>query len=311
MIRSNRIAALVALALPLGACSGGGGGAGLGSVPPAPVNPAAQSNTSLTDLRLSETLVGDAARMKYRVSASGTASGFDPNVALVSNTLGVRYDAATQSYTVVGDFTSPAFGPAQRSSSNATLTNYERQSGTKQENLTLFNAGSGNTRLALTYASFGAYQTIDTGTGSDLGVDTVFFNYGVRTSAADMPRTGTANYDTNVDGLFAGSTGVYSLTGDSSFTADFAASTVSATLSLRGEHVVSGATKLFTPQALSGTIRSDTNGQHFSARGGDPNGTSSDMMGMFYGPGAAEIGGVFGISTPEGKGTGAIVGKKR
>lgn len=284
---------------------------GTGAVPPAPLNPVDQHNSSLTDLRFNETLLGDAARMKFRVSASGTASGFDPNVVLVSNNLGVRYDAATQSYTVVGDFTSSTFGPAQRTSSNAALTNYERQSGTKQENLTLFNAGSGNTRLALTYASFGAYQTIDTGNGNDLGVDTTFFNYGIRTSAADMPRTGTATYDTIVDGLFADSSGVYSLSGDSSFVADFAASTVGSTLSLRGEHIVSGADKLFATQSLSGTIRSDSNGQHFSAEGNDRNGTSTSMQGMFYGPAAVEIGGVFGISTAGGKGTGAIVGKKR
>lgn len=307
MIRSNLVAALTALVLPLGACSGGGGG-GIGSAP-APLNPVDQRNASLTDLKVSETLLGNAARMKYRVAASSAASGFDPTVPLVSNTLGIRYDAATQSYTVAGDFTSPAFGPGQRTMSNATLTNYERQSGTRQENLSLFNAGSGNPGLALTYASYGAYQIIDTGSG--VGVDTTFFNYGIRTGATDMPRTGTASYDTIVDGQFADASGVYALGGTGSFEADFAAATVRSTLMLRGEHILSGSDKAFAPLSLDGTIRSETIGQQFSATGGDRNGTNASMQGMFYGPGAVEIGGVFGVTTSDGRGAGAIVGRKK
>ena len=297
--------ALAALTLSLAAC-GGGGGAGPSVGTNVQISPTDQRNASLTDLRVSEGFAGYKGRIRYEVSASGSARNFDGTVPLVSNIAAVRYDAAAQSYTVTGDgLTTPSFGPAQRISGNATLTNSDR-AGTTQQNLTLFNPGAANPRLALTYASFGAYQEIGTATNGSRTVDTTFFSYGVRTTAADMPRTGRASYDTIVDGQFADSTGVYALGGQSSFEADFGASTVTAGMTLQGQNVIDGRGKSFSPMALTGTIRSDTNGFSFSASG-----DGATMGGMFYGPGAAEIAGVFGFRTGDGAGTGAIAGRKR
>lgn len=299
--------ALVALAVALGGCSGGSGGSGPGfiTVPAAPID---QRNAALTDLRFTEAFSGAAGRMRYAVSPTGSASDFDGTVPVSSNILAVRYDAAAQSYTIaMSPFTSPAFGPADRTSSTNTLTNYEKRSGNRQENLSLFNPGAGNPQLVLTYASYGAYQSLTQ--GSPIGVDTIFFAYGVRTVPTDMPKTGTASYTTVVDGQFAGTSGVYAMGGLGSFSADFAASTVQATLQLRGQNVVTSGLRDFGTHALTGTIRSEQTGAFFSAAGGSA-GTTVNMQGAFYGPGAAEIGANFGIINADGRGVGAMVGRK-
>ncbi|WP_333571574.1 transferrin-binding protein-like solute binding protein [Sphingomonas sp.] len=302
--------ALVALAVALGGCSGGGGGGG-SSGPgfiPVPAAPTDQRNTTLTDLRFTEGFAGAAGRIRYAVSGTGSASDFDGTVPVSSNTVAVRYDAAAQSYTIsLSPFTSPSFGPGDRTSSSNTLTNYEKRSGSRQENLSLFNPGSGNPRLVLTYASYGAYQAITQ--GSPIGVDTIFFAYGIRTAPSDMPKTGSASYTTIVDGQFAGASGVYAMGGDSSFTADFAAATVQATLQLRGQNVVTNGLRDFGIHALTGTIRSETTGAVFSAAGGS-NGATVYMQGAFFGPGAAEVGANFGIVNADGRGVGALVGRK-
>ncbi|NLS25474.1 hypothetical protein S2M10_04410 [Sphingomonas sp. S2M10] len=301
--------ALVALAVVLGGCSGGGGGgvSGPGFIP-VPAAPTDQRNATLTDLRFAEGFGGAAGRMRYSISGTGAASDFDGTVPVSSNNFSVRYDAAAQSYTIsMAPFTSPAFGPSDRTSSTNTLSNYEKRSGNRQENLSLFNPGAGNPQLVLTYASYGAYQAITQ--GSPIGVDTIFFAYGVRTAPSDMPKTGTASYTTVVDGQFAGANGVYAMGGQGSFSADFAAATVQATLQLRGQNVVTNGLRDFGTHALTGAIRSEQTGVFFSAAGG-ANGATVNMQGAFYGPGAAEIGANFGIINADGRGVGAMVGRK-
>ncbi|WP_010543374.1 transferrin-binding protein-like solute binding protein [Sphingomonas elodea] len=297
--------ASIVLAVLLGGCSGGGGGPGFIT---APAGPSEQRNLSLTDVRFTEGFTGAGARIRYSVSGTGSAGGFDSGVPLSSNTLAVRYDASTQSYTIAMDqFTSAAFGPADRTSGSNTLTNYEKRVPGRQENLSLFNPGAGNPQLVLTYTSYGAYQSISE--GSPIGVDTIFFAYGVRTVPSDMPKSGTATYTTRVDGQFAGTSGVYALGGDSNFTADFAAATVRATLQLRGQNVVTGGLREFGIHSLAGTIRSESVGVFFNAAGGS-NGTTVNMQGTFYGPAAAEIGANFGMLNADGRGVGVLVGRR-
>lgn len=298
----------VLVGLSCAALSACGGGSGSLSSTPLPPPPAAQSNTSLTDLKVSEDLVGFATVMQFNVLRS--TGGATQRAAAVNSSAIVRYDASKQSYTVVG-LTLPqsTFAAANRQSGESTpvISVYEKVSGNKQENLALFNPGPANTELALTYTSYGALQTI-VDKGASVDVDTAFFAFGVQTATADMPRTGTSNYRTKIDGQFSDAGGVYALSGPSSFSANFGAGTVALNMDLTGQNVVNGLQKSLGTHSIDGLIQY---GNQFggSSRGG---GTYSTVVGgHFYGPAAAEMGGSFSVVGGGGVGSGAIVGKKQ
>ena len=304
-MRYLRAAASVLACAMVAACGGGGGG-GIATTPPPPV---AQNNTSLTNLQFSQDFTAQAGIVQYRL-ARGTGAGSLRGGA-VNGAAQVRYDAASQSYTLIGT-TLPAstFGPGNRAAtgSGPVITVYDKTTGNRQETLALFNPGAGNSELALTYASYGALQTI-TDNGASVDVDTAFFTYGVLTSAADMPRTGSATYQTRIDGQFADATGAYILGGSSSFAADFAAGTIAATITPVGQNVVTGGTKGFGTQTIAGRINSVPVGQQFT--GQTSGGTyAASLTGYFYGPAAAEIAGAFSLTGAGGAGAGVLIGKK-
>jgi len=291
----------------LSACGGAGGS--LTSTQPLPPPPAAQTNTSLTNLQFSEDLVGRATVMQFNVlrsTGSATQRAAGANTSAI-----VRYDASTKSYTLVGtSLPQSTFAAANRQAGDSTpvISVYEKTSGNKQENLVLFNPGTANTELALTYASYGALQTI-VDKGASVDVDTAFFAFGVQTAAADMPRTGTSNYRTKIDGQFSDAGGVYALSGPSSFSANFGAGTFAFNMDLTGQNVVNGAAKSLGAHSINGSI---SMGNQFSGSGASSGGGtySTVLGGHFYGPAAAEMGGTFSVVGGGGVGGGAIVGKK-
>jgi hypothetical protein len=239
---------------------------------------------------------------------SGEASAFGGSASLA-------YDAATGGYTVRdGSGAASSFLPATRNAgdSDADVTVYNQvTSGGVQEQLVLFNPGSGNTVLQLSYVSYGAWQRgVDNGaTGS---VDQKYFVYGVRQSAA-APSTGSASYTTIVDGLWANPGGAYQLGGTSSFTANFSALTVATTLNLTGVRVGDGATKSLGFFNGSGTIAALGGGFNGSlthqGTDGDANVYSGNFAGAFFGPQGQEMGYTFSLTGPGGAAAGAVVGK--
>ncbi|WOK35890.1 transferrin-binding protein-like solute binding protein [Sphingomonas sp. C3-2] len=312
MLEVRNICAIAPFAL-VAACGGGSGGGGGVAVIPTP--PSAQANTTLTDIQYSDTFGGSAAETNYRVSrATGGASLRGQATTISTDGGAVRYDAASRSYTLSGtpSMYSARFGPAHKDDdqSSNVLTVYQKGEGGQQETMVLFNPGDANTELALTYTSYGAFQKINGGVDS-VDVDTAFFSYGIRTTAAQMPRTGQASYTTRIDGQFGDATGVYALGGDSQFTANFSAATFAFSMTPIGQHVQSGARKYFGRQDINGTIKSSIDGgQLFFGDHRTGTGYDSSVDGYFYGPGAAEIGGVFTLTGKDGFGVGAVVGKK-
>lgn len=126
----------------------------------------------------------------------------------------------------------------------------------------------------LSHMRFGAYRDFNVGTGKN---PTYMFALGSITPAADVPTTGTAKYE----GLSVFSTiggGVWD-TGTSSFDVDFGTKHISGKV---------GNSSFEVP--LSATI----NGSSFS---GIQNGVTTS--GHFFGPNAAEMGGVFNGSVVE------------
>lgn len=290
----------------LSACGGGGGG--LSSTPtPTPTPTTPQANATLSALQVSELFDG---RGSYNRFTLGTSGNVISSQGTTSKSMQVRYDATNASYTIVtGDFSDSTFTPSNRSASNsnATLTSYAKTVGSRDEDLVLFNPGTGNPRMALTYTSYGAWQTTITNSSS-LDVNTTFFVFGVKTQQSDLPTTGTATYTTTLDGLFAGTTGVYALGGSSSFSANFGSGTVSFTMNPTGTHILNGSSKSFGSIAGNGAISAATN--DFGASTSTGGSYSATLNGKFFGPSAAEMGASFVLNGPDGKGTGVIVGKK-
>jgi hypothetical protein len=141
--------------------------------------------------------------------------------------------------------------------------------------------------------------------------NTTLFVFGIETLPSDLPKIGTATYATHIDGLFAGTSGLYVLGGNSSFSANFGAGTVSFSMTPVGTNPVDSSTKSFGTLSGTGTINSA--GPSFSADTGTraPGTYGAALLGQFFGPAATEIGGTFTMTGDDGRGTGVLIGKKQ
>jgi|GEM_PF-1007251 len=183
--------------------------------------------------------------------------------------------------------------------SDASRTYYERNEVGGATGF-IFNTGSGNPELQLTYSSFAAFQQIVAG-GTSGQLDPVeYFNFGLVTPAAALPKGGTATYSGIVYGNadVPGLSYVGEISGTSSLEVDFGNSSLDATLNLVAKDGSDTAIGSFSAPAQIGS-----------------NGFSGQLLdGNFFGPNAEEFGAVFNISDsgPAGKMTasGVTVGKR-
>lgn len=246
----------------------------------------------------------------------------------------LSFDAATNTYTYYQiDSNSPPPNPQTRSIFPASesigstgsfeirrhLYNGVLAPSYNQEELWLFIPGSANTTLALSYVSYGI--RILWSTNSPLE-DREHFLFGVYTPTSDLPVSGTASYSGIADGAFTDGAARYTISGTSTLSADFAANTVAASLSLTGTAEIGGATP-FTPVTYSGTGTIARNGSGIDqyhgtlTSSGNPD-YNGAFRGGFFGPAANEFGFLFtfgrgtkSASNPSGgAGVGAAVGKR-
>jgi hypothetical protein len=107
-----------------------------------------------------------------------------------------------------------------------------------------------------------------------------------------MPVSGTGSYSGIIDGYGIGATSAYTVAGTSSFSVNFATGSLVGSLSPVGTNVSTGATNNFGNFAFSGSVGS---GATFT---GDITSSYSSFKGQinggFFGPGAAELVGIFG-----------------
>lgn len=245
--------------------------------------------------------------IKYSRTATG-ASGFG-NLARATTT--VVYDPATDTYTVrdTGSLTTKSsFGPANvdAGASNATFTVYKKVNGSTTETFRRLNQSAGNPLIVLSYVDYGQWRRATTN-GSTTSVNDTYLVWGQRTPAASVPHTGSASYNTVVDGTFINVNGAYAVSGTGTFGADFAAGTISYSSTATGTPEAGGAALNFGTMTGSGSIAFRSAG--FSGTGTtNGSGYAMDVNGNFYGPAVDEIGGVFRIRGGGGNGTGAIVG---
>lgn len=266
-------------------------------------------------MTVSETFAATGSRLALSVAADGTISGTSVSPNGFADGVSLAFDAATGGYTVRdASGTTATFLPATKSpaDSNAVVTSYNVRSGNRTDQLVLFNPGSGNTKLALTYTSYGAWQRrTDDPTTADVARQ--YFVHGVRQSAT-QPSTGSASYTTIVDGLWLTGGSAYNLGGSGTVNANFSALTLSTSMNVVG-------TSLDGQQALqlgsfngSGTIAALGGGfsGNLAHQGtADDGGVySGGFAGAFFGPQGQEVGYTFSLTSPGGGvAAGAVVGK--
>lgn len=193
-------------------------------------------------------------------------------------------------------------------SSNANFTTYRKTfnnlydpSGTQTVVLEMYKPGSGNSELALTYASFGHWATTSPFSTANTPVDQ-YFAYGFLTPNYMLgARTGTAQYDGVVYGAGNNSSAGarYAVSGTSRFMVDFTALQLTGSLSLAGKVISgSGGDVNFGAFDFAGKIAAygSVSDAQFKR---DTLNLGSISVG-FYGPDAREIAAPFSLNVPTG-----------
>lgn len=288
------------VALSLGACSGGGAGAGgVAGTPTPTASPSPTSNTTLADLRVSQSFPNDANGMKLALDLT-TKTGISGTQR--PNALSVSYDAASRSYTVTADGRTQSFGQSEIQTNTNSETIYTRASGSDRDYLTLVKVPYTGT-TATRYVGLAYWQhNVVASTQQDM--DFYIFTYGLATAAAAIPRTGTAAFSTDMFGAVSTpGQEPRSFSGRGDFNVDFGAG-VFATHSYLGERT------LVTNQGVSGGSIEFTGSGQLSSTDGSFSGNAlykgwfgaaaGALNGRFYGPGAEELGASFSGSNAAG-----------
>ncbi|MET3725170.1 transferrin-binding protein-like solute binding protein [Sphingomonas trueperi] len=286
--------------LMLSACSGGGGGAGAGGIGSGGSGglPAAPVNTTLTDLRASQSFANDAA-VNSAVFDLKTSTGIQGTAG--SSNLTVRYDATANSYTVSTADRSQTFGTTDVTTDDATQTIYKKSAGGANEYLTLVKAGYSG--LAATrYVRLGYWQRNLTADGRQ-NTDYVSFTYGLPTPAGTLPRTGTAAYKIDTFGMVSAPGGEpRSIGGSGTFSVDLEQNLFTAHSYLQETQLVhSGGTSGGGIEFnAGGKIAADGSFAGTLGYGGSLGQAGGALAGRFYGPNGEELGATFSANNAAG-----------
>ncbi|NLR37828.1 transferrin-binding protein-like solute binding protein [Novosphingobium sp. ERW19] len=227
--------------------------------------------------------------------------------ALLDTNVEVTYNPTNKSYVLTSKTTGTNFGNAVQLSQTLAAADYKAAESTSTFDVyrgadytaRVFKVGSGNPSIALTYTSFAEVVRTDTVDGRQVATH-YYVPFGGLTPSFQIPRTGSASYSGVVYGY--GRNGATqreaSLSGTSTFTADFAAGTGSAVLALTATDVGNNATSSLGNFTYSGSLAGNCPGcgvgNTFTLRGTGTDVLSTSFLnGMFFGANAAEWGGSF------------------
>lgn len=284
--------------------TGGGGNPTPSPSPsPSPTPPPTGVNTSLDGTLQSETF----ANVASRAAANFTA---DDSTGTVTNkvTAEIIYDAGSRSYrlkTPTGSITF-AQGDIDSSQSNSDVTVYVKTSGNQTDSLTLTRTGAGGVKFSYVGAAFWQRSVVNTTTGTG-AIDSIV--YGVKTPNADVPRTGQASYDLTLYGARTFGPNLFPLAGTGAARVDFG----SGQIFLIGSMQISDGDPGRNVFAFSGdaTLSSSANSFSGSFTFTDFQTFDGQFNGMFFGPGAEELGATWTASDGLGDvATGAILGRR-
>ena len=345
MVKSKPILVL-SIMTALAGCGGSGTGGSPAAVTPPPTptptpTPVpAPTNTTLTNLVASQV---------FSVASASTLARFGG--ALVTPPVGQfqPYNAGPLTFTYeqpVGSYhlnisaNPPRFGPTAA----VTTSNFQTFGAVDGvgSRLILFRPGSTNTTSALSFVSYGLFRSNETVSSSAADLTYRNYIYGLPTAAADVPRTGTATYTTTTDGVWIKTNEDFNaqisglqeirITGVSTTTVNFAANTLTFTLTITGPDTRTGRTLTIASLAGTGTIAASgvitgnvTGGTYSYTFVETANpvsierrvtyGFGGPFSGAFFGPSGAELGLAFQLAPDAAPNraasvSGAIVGKR-
>lgn len=322
-------AAMVAAAI-LSGCNGDGSSPTPSPSPtstptPSPTPTPGPTNSTLANLVASQTFAVASGRL-FKPERGG-AVGTTPDSTFDAYGSGITlvYDATANSYAVSDATNPPPFLPANQTTNSAAFRVFANSNGTGNYELTLFNPGSGNTTLALSFVSYGLLQSIQQISSTNSDVFRRPFVYGLQTPVSGLPTTGVVNYTSAIDGYWVRlrSTATFTegyadlrLSGTATFSVDYATRAVTVSLQLNG-------TDLRTSNPNLGTISLGTfSGTGTIATGASTfagtltgSGFSGTFSGALFGTSATEAGLAFRVddgnvsSTARQHVAGVVVGK--
>lgn len=297
----------MALVPLLSACGGGGGGVNSTPTPP----PATVSYKTLDELSGNQTFQTAGVSLSQVTGANGPAKDYKFGSGIV-----LAYDAAADSYTLTSpDGYSVTMSQANLDpSSNSDNSNYVKISGLTEDRVTLGRRQVNGVRL--NYTMFGSWShTGDVNDRMGTGRTDLAFG-GVPTQASDVPKSGTASYDTFVGGTIISENKPYLLNdqaggtshSSATFSINFATGAVDTALNLRGAPPGGGAFTEFGRFTGTGTLNSGGPGFSGALTGADANGAFS---GALFGPQGKEMGYAWYLLGSTLEGRGIVVGIKK
>jgi hypothetical protein len=321
LVSKKQNLALLTLAFSMSACGGEGGG-GIAMLPPAPQTAtptpsAAPARTFSWDLGAPAT----GARLGLTINL---ASGATSNVAILGAAAhdALRVQENQGEYAIwsghskwdddIPIFTLDTLGAKPTNGDEASnFDHFHFDWDGNSEDLQLLKKSSTNSRIHLSYLTYGLYSG-SWGPQSARQFNIGVFVIGQETAATSMPRTGSGNYSGIVDGYASvGGMGYRLLGSTGTLTASFASGTIATTLSLRGNSDfltgTLGSVQNFGTLNGTGTIAGGTSSYSGTLTGLGMNG---QFAGGFYGPVANETGYAFSASGGSDTIAGVFVGKQ-
>ncbi|UYY79079.1 transferrin-binding protein-like solute binding protein [Sphingomonas sp. R1] len=237
-------------------------------------------NASLASLTASQIFAGETATLAANYDeTSGALTG----AATAGQPVIVSYDAASGNYTVIAGSRSGVF-PATPSAGAVDQLTLDALNG-------------------LRYVRAGRWAT----TTSSNGVSTSMidaFTFGMATSLAALPRTGSASYAVTLAGALvdASKPGPFALSGSGTLTADFASGAIATTGTATASYTDSSAATTTSSGSFTGSATLSSSANSFA---GTLNlalfaGYSGGLTGHFYGPAADEVGGAAALADANG-----------
>lgn len=309
-----RTTAAAAAFLLLQACGGGGGSGGqVDSTPPPPppvTEPPPSPNSSITDLKASQSFANDSSSSQVGINLDTRLTGAG---SVSSPALTISYNAATGGYTVAAPGRSSSFAPTDLQSTQDGESRYQRSGAAGNEYLTLVTTPFSGT-TSNRYVGLGFLQRNSvTGRVQDIAFDT--FAYGIDTPASAVPRSGRASWTTDVFGLYTVPDQTpRTIQGSGDFTVDFASGHFVTSTALEQYDFITGGS------LTGGGIYLESRGRLGSGNSfsgavsyqGSLGTVAGQLDGRFYGPGAEEIGAAFRADNAAGATlVGALTGQRK
>ena len=237
----------------------------------------------------------------------------------------LNYDPTTQRYRVTsqeysGSSSASAsvtrmldYLPSDSLSQTATFKNYQKPDNLNAgwvDQLSLFQFGSGNPSIDLTYGSYGVHTV-----GDNIHFwQRDFFVYGVSPSLSSLPTIGMVPFSGIIDGIYHSSIAdqTYRLSGTYGFAVNFQTGIIALTGSFTGANMVSGQPNL-TQVTMSGEgqLTNMLGRSHFTGTLTTPSDPSAGAFtGEFYGDLPEEVGLAFTLGGQNFGFSGIAIGKR-